>query len=89
VEDAFQGGPAVDGRVVLGEHGDDLLLRVEAAADVLQVRLLSRVDGHAAGLDLLDDVHGADKDPDAVVALGLGVNAGSIFCKYLFPSKKL
>ena len=49
MEDAFQRGAAVDGGVVLGEHGDYLLLRVEPAANVLQDRDLAILQGHTTG----------------------------------------
>ncbi len=49
MEDSFKRGPAVDGRVVLGEHGDDLLAGVEPATNVLQGWLLALLKSNTSG----------------------------------------
>ena len=49
VKDALHRRSAVDGGVVLGEKGDDLLVGVETPADGLQIRLIVLVQRHATG----------------------------------------
>ena len=49
VKDALHRRSAVNGSVVLGEEGDDLLVWVEPAANGLQIRLIILVQSHAAG----------------------------------------
>ena len=49
VKDALHRRSAVNGGVVLGEEGDDLLVGIEPAADGFQVRLIVLVQRHTTG----------------------------------------
>lgn len=67
--DALEGGPAIDGNVVLVEERDQLLVLADALADALDGRVLALLQRHARALDLLEHVDRARVRLHAVIAV--------------------